>query len=125
MPDETMDGTKVAIEAAVADPGIKVTVLGIVVSSPESPPNPALMASVQKVVTSMWPGAPILPIMAAGASDSIFTRNAGIPSYGIGGGWNDIHDIRMHGRDERHEIGDFYSTVEFTYRLMKELSNAK
>jgi acetylornithine deacetylase/succinyl-diaminopimelate desuccinylase-like protein len=67
----------------------------------------------------------VLPDMSAGASDSIFTRNAGIPSYGIGGGWNDIHDVRMHGRDERHEIGDFYSTVEFTYRLMKALSRAK
>ena len=125
MPDETVDGTKTAIEKAVADPGIKVSVLGIVVSSPESPPNPALMTSVQKVVQSMWPGVPVLPNMSAGASDSIFTRNAGIPSYGIGGGWNDIHDLRMHGRDERHEIGDFYSTVEFTYRLMKELSRVK
>jgi acetylornithine deacetylase/succinyl-diaminopimelate desuccinylase-like protein len=28
----------------------------------------------------------------------------------------------MHGRDERHEIGDVYSSVEFTYRLMKRLS---
>jgi hypothetical protein len=53
-----------------------------------------------------------------------FTRQAGILSYGIGGGWNDIHDIRVHGRDERHEIGDFYSCVEFTYGLMKE-SQAK
>jgi|GEM_PF-2782783 len=47
-----------------------------------------------------------------------------MPTYGIGGGWNDIHDIRMHGRDERHEIHDFYSTVEFTYRLMRQLSEA-
>ena len=125
MPDETVDGTRAAIDSALDDPGIKVSVLGSVVSSPKSPPNPALMASVQKVVTSMWPGAPVIPDMAAGASNSIYTRNGGIPSYGIGGGWNDIHDIRMHGRDERHEIHDFYSTVEFTYRLMKELSQAK
>jgi len=72
----------------------------------------------------MWPGVTVIPDMAAGASDSIFTRQAGIPSYGIGGSWNDIHDIRMHGRDERHEIGDFYSSVEFTYQLMKRLSQA-
>ncbi len=124
MPDETVDGTREAIEAAIADPGITVQPLGVVVSSAESPVNPNLMASVQQVVQSMWPGATVIPNMSAGASDSIFTRQAGIPSYGIGGGWNDIHDIRMHGRDERHEIGDFYSSVEFTYRLMKELSQA-
>jgi len=43
----------------------------------------------------------VIPTMAAAAGDSIFTRQARIPSYGIGGGWNDIHDTRMHGRDAR------------------------
>jgi acetylornithine deacetylase/succinyl-diaminopimelate desuccinylase-like protein len=124
MPNETPDGTRAAIAKVVGDPDIKVTQLGDVTSAPESPPVPAVFDRVTKVVHSMWPGVPVIPQMAAGASDSIFTRNAGIPSYGIGGGWNDIHDVRMHGRDERHEIKDFYSTVEFTYRLMKELSTA-
>ena len=41
------------------------------------------------------------------------------------GGWNDLDDIRMHGRDERNEIGNFYQTVEFTYRLMKKLSSVR
>jgi acetylornithine deacetylase/succinyl-diaminopimelate desuccinylase-like protein len=125
MPDETVDGTQAAIEAALADPGISVKRPSAVVSAGESPPNPKLMASVQQVVRSMWPGVAVIPYMSAGASDSIYTRQGGIPSYGIGGGWNDIHDIRMHGRDERHEINDFYSSVEFTYRLMKELSQVR
>jgi hypothetical protein len=63
--------------------------------------------------------------MAAGASDSIFTRAAGMPSYGVGGGWNDIDDVRAHGRDERDEKGNFYQTVEFTYRLMKALTTVQ
>jgi acetylornithine deacetylase/succinyl-diaminopimelate desuccinylase-like protein len=124
MPNETPDGTRAMIAKVIADPEIKVTQLGAVTSAPESPPEPRLFAKVTRVVDGMWPGVPVIPQMAAGASDSIFTRNAGIPSYGIGGGWNDLHDIRMHGRDERHEMGDFYSSVEFTYRLMKELSKA-
>jgi acetylornithine deacetylase/succinyl-diaminopimelate desuccinylase-like protein len=124
MPDATVEGTHTAIEKAIADPGIKVSVLGTVERSDASPVNPKLPGAVQQVVQSMWPGVPVVPRMFAGASDSIFTRSAGIPSYGIGGGWNDIHDIRMHGRDERHEIADFYSSVEFTYRLMKTLSRA-
>ena len=73
----------------------------------------------------MWPGAPVIPVMAAGASDSIFTRNAGIPSYGISGAWEDVNDDRAHGRDERREIGSFYQSVEFTHRLMKELTGAQ
>jgi acetylornithine deacetylase/succinyl-diaminopimelate desuccinylase-like protein len=125
MPDETVDGTRGAIEKAVADPGIKVSVRGIVSSAGESSINPWLMVSVQRVVQSMWPGVPVIPGMVAWGTDSIFTRQVGIPSYGIGGGWNEIHDVRMHGRDERHEISDFYASVEFTYRLMKELSQVK
>ncbi len=71
------------------------------------------------------PFKPVMPVITTGASDSIFTRAAGTPSYRVGGGWNDIDDIRMHGRDERNKIGNFYETVEFTCRLMKTLSTAQ
>jgi acetylornithine deacetylase/succinyl-diaminopimelate desuccinylase-like protein len=125
MPDETVDGTKEAIEKVISDPAIKVSLRGIAPSAGESPINPWVMDSVQRVVQSMWPGIQVIPGMVAWGTDSIFTRQVGIPSYGVGGGWNDIHDLRMHGRDERHEVGDFYASVEFTYRLMKELSQAK
>lgn len=125
MPDETVDGTKAVLEKVVADPAIRIAVLGIVTAAPESPPRPELFAKVGAVVHSLWPDVPVIPVMSAGASDSIFTRNAGIPAYGISGSWADIHDIRYHGRDERIGIDNFYQSVEFTYRLMKELSKAE
>src|SRR5215469_1331979 len=124
MPDETVAGTKATLEKVVDDPSIKVDTLGLVLSAPESPPSPAVFHKVEEVVHSMWPGQPVIPNMSAGASDSIFTRNGGIPSYGISGGWIDIHDIRAHGRDERREEHAFYESVEFTHRLMLELSKA-
>lgn len=121
-PDETIAQTKATLEKVAADPAIKVEQLGMVTQAPESPPRPALFGSVKKVVTSMWGDVPVVPVMSAGASDSIFTRNAGIPSYGVGGAWEDIDDIRAHGRDERMSQSTFYQSVEFTYRLMKELT---
>ncbi len=121
MPDETVDGVKAVLAKVVADPKIKITHPDMVVQAPESPPTKEVLGSVEKVVHSMWPGVPVIPAMAAGASDSIFTRNAGIPSYGVSGGWADVNDVRAHGRDERREVGAFYESVEFTYRLMKEL----
>jgi acetylornithine deacetylase/succinyl-diaminopimelate desuccinylase-like protein len=123
-PDESVEQTRATLVKVIADPAISVKTLGLITFAPESPPTPKLMASVEKVVHSMWPGVPVLPEMAAGASDSIFARNAGIPAYGISGGWIDVHDIRAHGRDERREKNAFYESVEFTYRLMKELSEA-
>jgi len=121
MPDETVEGTRAALEKVIADPAIKVAELGFLTKGPASPPDLQLLSAVTSVADSMWPGVPVVPVMAAGASDALFTRDAGIPSYGVGGGWNDIHDIRMHGRDERMKIGTFYQTVEFAYRLMKQL----
>jgi len=121
-PDESIQLVQDTLQKVVADPGIQVTLMENVVKGPETVPDPAVMAKIGKVVNSMWPGTPVLTEMAAGASDSLYTRAAGIPSYGVGGGWNDLNDLRMHGRDERHEVNDYYSTVEFTYRLMKEMT---
>jgi acetylornithine deacetylase/succinyl-diaminopimelate desuccinylase-like protein len=123
-PGEGVEQTRATLAKVVGDPNIKVSLLEPVQEAKETVPGPKVMAQVAKVAHSMWPGVPVMPEMAAGASDSIFTRAAGMPSYGVGGGWFDIDDIRAHGRDERDEIGNFYQTVEFTYRLMKELGKA-
>ena len=124
-PGESVEQTRATLAKVAGDPGIKVTRLEPVQEAKETVPDPKVMASVTKVVHSMWPGVKVMPVMAAGASDSIFTRAAGMPSYGVGGGWWDINDIRAHGRDERNELGNFYQTVEFSYRLMKELGTAQ
>jgi acetylornithine deacetylase/succinyl-diaminopimelate desuccinylase-like protein len=121
MPDETVAGTQATLEKVLSDPAIKVSVMGGVVHGPESQPTPEVLGSIEKVVHAMWPGKPVIPAMGAGASDSLYTRSAGIPSYGVGGAWEDIDDVRAHGRDERRKQDSFYESVEFTYRLMKEM----
>jgi acetylornithine deacetylase/succinyl-diaminopimelate desuccinylase-like protein len=121
MPDETVAGTQATLEKVLSDPAIKVSVMGGVVHGPESQPTPAVLGSIESVVHAMWPGKPVIPAMGAGASDSLYTRSAGIPSYGVGGAWEDIDDVRAHGRDERRKQDSFYESVEFTYRLMKEM----
>jgi acetylornithine deacetylase/succinyl-diaminopimelate desuccinylase-like protein len=125
-PGETMEQTRETLAKVAGDPGIKVALMEPVQPAPETVPDPKVMGSVAKVVHEMWgKDVPVMPTMAAGASDSIFTRAVGIPSYGVGGGWWDINDIRAHGRDERDEIGNFNQTVEFSYRLMKELGKSE
>ncbi len=121
MPEETVAMTRATLVRVIADPHIAVTPLGTPLTTPESPVDAPLFAAVTKVTHSLWPGVLVVPEMSAGASDSLYTRLAGIPSYGISGGWEEMDDVRAHGRDERREIGAFYQSVEFTYRLMKEL----
>jgi acetylornithine deacetylase/succinyl-diaminopimelate desuccinylase-like protein len=125
-PGESEEQVRATLAKVAGDPNIKVSLLEPVQPAPETVPDPKVMGKVAKVVHGMWgKDIPVMPAMAAGASDSIFTRAAGMPSYGVGGGWNDIDDVRAHGRDERNEKSNFYQTVEFTYRLMKELTTGE
>ena len=83
-----------------------------------------VMDSLRSVSAKLWPGAVVLPIMEPGASDSIHTMLAGIPSYGISGVAIERDDHREHGRDERLKIDSFYTGVEFYYLFLKALTTS-
>ena len=73
----------------------------------------------------MWPGAPVIPEMETGASDSVYTMAAGLPSYGISGLAIDRDDVRAHGKDERVLVSSFDEAAEFYYRFLKALCAAQ
>ena len=72
---------------------------------------------------AMWPGVPVIPVMSTGATDGLYLRNAGIPTYGVSGFFQEVDDTRAHGRDERLGVKQFYEGREFLYRLVKALSS--
>jgi acetylornithine deacetylase/succinyl-diaminopimelate desuccinylase-like protein len=94
--------------------------------SMEPPPLRAdVMDALHGVSQKLWPGVPVIPIMETGASDSIYTMMAGIPSYGINGVQIDRDDVRMHGKDERVKVESYYTGVEFYYQFLKTLTTRK
>ena len=125
MPGDTAEHVQAALTTALNDPKITVTLDAPPIVSPESPATPYIIDKATKVVQSMWPGVPIVPTMSTGFSDDRQTRNAGIPSYDLSGVWSDIDENRAHGRDERVGVRDFDESVEYTYRLVKEMSRGK
>ncbi len=120
-PGESIEETRATLERVVADPGIRVRLGPPVIPAAETAPAPQVLGAIERVAHSLWPGVPVIPQMSAGANDNIYTRAAGIASYGVSGAWEDFGDDRAHGRDERRAANAFYESVEFTYRLMKEL----
>jgi acetylornithine deacetylase/succinyl-diaminopimelate desuccinylase-like protein len=88
------------------------------------PVNKEVMHALTSVSRKMWPGVPVLPIMETGASDSIYTMTAGIPSYGINGVLIDRDDVRAHGKDERVNIESYYRGADFYYLFLKALTSA-
>ena len=97
-------------------------------SSPQNQPppvRPEVMKPLERIADEMWPGAPIVPEMETGASDSIYTVAAGIPSYGISGVAIDRDDVRAHGKDERLRVDSYYEGVDFYYRYLKALTSGR
>jgi acetylornithine deacetylase/succinyl-diaminopimelate desuccinylase-like protein len=92
-------------------------------SLPPPPLRPDVFGPLEKITSEMWPGTPVLPDMATGASDGIYTMSAGLPTYGISGTAIDRDDIRAHGRDERLGIESYYKGVDFYYRFLKAVTS--
>jgi acetylornithine deacetylase/succinyl-diaminopimelate desuccinylase-like protein len=90
--------------------------------SPMLPPDEVLRP-LARIADEMWNGVPVIPDMETGASDSIYTVAAGLPSYGINGVAVDQDDIRAHGKDERVRVSSYYDGVEFYYRYLKALTS--
>jgi acetylornithine deacetylase/succinyl-diaminopimelate desuccinylase-like protein len=128
-PGHTPEEIRQELEKVIADPKISITYVGAIGGAanrkayPPPPLRPDVFDPLVKVVSSMWPGIPVIPDMATGASDGIYTNAAGMPTYGISGEAIDRDDIRAHGKDERILQTSFYRAVEFYYNYLKALTS--
>jgi acetylornithine deacetylase/succinyl-diaminopimelate desuccinylase-like protein len=128
VPGHSTEEIRQELEKVVADPKISVREVGGIggVTNRKSyappPLRPDVFQPLGKVTESMWPGVPVIPDMATGASDGIYTNAAGMPTYAISGEAIDRDDIRAHGKDERIRVDSFYRAVEFYYRFLKAVT---
>ena len=132
LPGHSPEEVRKELVRIVADPAVTiefVTDAGMVLdkgadrtSAPPPPVNATVQGALEQVAKELWPGLPIVPIMEPGASDSIYTMAAGVPSYGLNGFQIDADDIRYHGKDERLGVESFYKGVQFTYLFLKALT---
>jgi len=132
LPGHSQEETRKTLVSIFDDPKLTVEYMaddGTI--SPTAPnrqslPPPPLRADVmdplKQVTAQMWPGIVIIPSMEIGASDSVYTNMAGLPSYGVGGAAIDENGNRMHGRDERLGVESYYNSVEFFYLYLKALT---
>jgi acetylornithine deacetylase/succinyl-diaminopimelate desuccinylase-like protein len=125
VPGHSTEEIRQELEKVLADPKISVKEVGGIggVTNRKSyappPLRPDVFQPLEKVVDSMWPGLPVIPDMATGASDGVYTNAAGLPTYCVSGEAIDRDDIRAHGKDERILVEAFYRAVDFYYRFLK------
>jgi acetylornithine deacetylase/succinyl-diaminopimelate desuccinylase-like protein len=125
LPEDSPQAVRDTLVRVLADPAIAVTPIGEPRPAPASPLRPDVVREVERVTADMWPSVPVLPIMSTGATDGLILRRAGIPVYGVSGLFDDIDDVRAHGKDERMAVWAFFDGLEFMYRLEKGLAAAR
>ena len=129
LPGHTAAEIQQKLTEVFADPKITIQYIDEAGRPPDrkSFPPPPLRHDVfdpmEKITQEMWPGTPVIPDMATGASDGVYTMAVGLPTYAIAGIAIDRDDIRAHGRDERLGVESYYKGVEFYYRFLKAVTS--
>ena len=125
LPDDTLENVQNTLEKVFADKEVKIKIIGHVEHGPASPLRPDLMSALNRATDSLWPSVPVLPMMVPGATDGLYLRAVGIPTYGVQGFFMERDDVRAHGRDERMSVNGFYEGQTFMYQLVKLLSSSQ
>jgi acetylornithine deacetylase/succinyl-diaminopimelate desuccinylase-like protein len=87
-----------------------------------SPMRADVMAAVAKAVHASDPATPVVPTQAAYATDGAVFRNAGIPTYGVGGVFIMDSEEFAHGLNERIRVSEFYKGLTYWDALIKALA---
>jgi carboxypeptidase PM20D1 len=100
-PGIKIDDVKATLQRVLANDTAKITLVSPAIASDASPLRADIMAALRKAVNSQAKDLAIVPQMSAGATDSLYFRNAGIPSYGVSGLFMKASDDYAHGLNER------------------------
>ena len=110
--------------AAVADDpavGFKDVTVGSVAND-ASPMRADFVAAVTKSLAGVYPGVPVFPSMASGASDSMWFRYHNVPSYGASPVFIKDSEDFSHGLNERTPIANIPPAISYYLTLVAALS---
>jgi len=119
LPHEDPDETIRSLEALIGDPRVMMHMRWPPDAAPPTPLRPDVLERIEKVVTSLYPGIRLMPIMSAGATDALYTRAAGIDTYGLSGLVVFPEENYPHAPNERIAVEYFEIEAELWYRLLK------
>lgn len=109
---------------AGANPAAEWKLIGNPTQSDPSPVNEPLFAALAEVVADRFPALPVIAYMTPGATDGKHFRAVGIPTYGVSAGFSRPGDnSNIHGVNERHNVAEFFDSLDYWPKLMKLLGS--
>jgi acetylornithine deacetylase/succinyl-diaminopimelate desuccinylase-like protein len=126
VPTSTAAEVLASLQRIAGDTAIHVTYTLSDTKSHPGPPVAAVDARLLSAATAltqrMWAKIPVIPMMSTWATDGLYLRQAGIPSYGVSGMFLVPGEDNIHGRDEKMRVKSFYEGQEFLYQLVKDVA---
>jgi len=123
-PGHTREEIRAELERVVAMPQVTVRDATGDASrfSPASPMRADFTAAATKAIRKAWPGVPVFPAQASGASDSMWYRALGVPSYGASPAFSKDSDDFAHGLNERVSLANLGPGITYYLSLIADLS---
>ena len=123
-PGHSREEIQAELARAINMPEVRITdVTGEdAVSSPASPMRPDFLNAATRAIRLAYPGVPIFPSQASGASDSMWYRALGVASYGASPTFSKDSDDFAHGLNERITLSNIHPGLIYYRSLFTELS---
>ncbi|MEP6766594.1 MAG: M20/M25/M40 family metallo-hydrolase, partial [Gemmatimonadaceae bacterium] len=124
LPNDSPTEVEAALKRLAGD-SIKVSISDPYTQSDPSPLRPELMTMFDEFSAKYWPGAPVIPTMSLGATDGLFLRNAGIPTYAFSALAEVDGEANAHGLNEKVREKSIYDAVAFWNDMLKKLASTR
>jgi len=113
---------KAALQKAIGNDALEFVETYPPTESPVSDLREDIRAASSEAIHSRYPGVRILGNMSSGGTDGMHFRNAGIPTWGMGGIVMNPSDGFAHGLNERVPIDAFYGALDHWSIIIRNLA---
>jgi acetylornithine deacetylase/succinyl-diaminopimelate desuccinylase-like protein len=120
-PGVSVEEIRAELQGVVGD-RVTVAPLDTYFSSDASALRQDVMDALGAAIRATHGNVPMVPVMSAGATDGVFYRAAGIPTYGVDGLFLKDSDDFSHGLNERVPVAGFYDNLAHWRVLLTELA---
>jgi acetylornithine deacetylase/succinyl-diaminopimelate desuccinylase-like protein len=125
-PGDPVENVRAQLVKAAANPALTIVPSGELSPTPPPPPlSPLVYGTAKALAEKHFPGVPMLPTMAIGATDGRFLNAYGIPTYGVPGRFMDPDGNGVHGLNERRHVEGLYAERDYLFDLIIAYANAK
>ncbi len=124
-PGHTTAEIQAELERVAATPGVTFTDItgDTSIASPPSPLRREFVEAFTKGVRAAWGDVPVYPAQSSGATDSMWYRALGVPSYGASASFIRESDEFSHGLDERMPLNNIRPGITYYLTVLEELAS--